>query len=145
MPEKKLNDIPRPMIELFNKGNSALNTGNVDYALTILMQILQKEPGYYECREALRAAQARKAGQSSGIFRKVMGSASGAANLAKGSMALRNNPLDAIVLAENVLNGDSDNISPTSSSLKPPSPPTCPRPRSSRSTCSNAPTARTSR
>ena len=111
MPEKKLNDIPRPMIELFNKGNSALNTGNVDYALTILMQILQKEPGYYECREALRAAQAKKAGQSSGIFRKVMGSASGAANLAKGSMALRNNPLDAIVLAENVLNGDSDNIS----------------------------------
>ena len=40
MPEKKLNDIPRPLIELFNKGNSALNTGNVDYALTILMQIL---------------------------------------------------------------------------------------------------------
>ena len=111
MPEKKISDISRATIELFNKGNSALNSGNVDYALTIFLQILQKEPGYYECREALRAAQVRKAGQSSGIFRKVMGSASGAANLAKAQMTIGKNPTDAIHLAEQVLNGDADNIS----------------------------------
>ena len=111
MPEKKIADITRPMIELFNKGNSALNGGNVDYALAIFLQILQKEPGYYECREALRAAQLRKAGQSSGLFRKGMGAFTGTANLARAGLAARKDPAEAMMLCEQVLNGDPDNVS----------------------------------
>jgi tetratricopeptide (TPR) repeat protein len=109
MPEKKLSEIPRPLVELFHKGNSAANGGNMDYAIALFTQVLQKEPGYLECREALRAAQVRKAGQGSGIFKKVLGGATGVAALAKAQISMRNNPLDAIAQAESVLNGDPDN------------------------------------
>ena len=68
MPEKGLSEISRTMRELFEKGNTALQRQNLDYALAIFNQILKDEPAFYDCREALRATQFRKAGAGAGFF-----------------------------------------------------------------------------
>ena len=106
MPEKSLSEIPRPIRELYEKGNAAFQHKNWDYAIAIFGQVLQKEPGFYDCREALRACQFKKAGVSTGFFRRFLGSAGNSPLFAKGQMMLRNNPLEALQIAEQILNGD---------------------------------------
>ena len=62
MPEKPLNAIARPQRDLYEKGVSAITRNNLDYAITILGGVLKIEPGFFEARQALRAAQVKKAG-----------------------------------------------------------------------------------
>jgi len=106
MAEKSLNSIPRPLREQYEKGLAALQRQNLDYAIAIFNQVLLKEPGFYDCREALRAAQFKKTGGKSGFLKKVFGTASNSPLLARGQLALRNDPLEAIAIAEQILNGD---------------------------------------
>ena len=110
MPEKTVQDLPRHLRELYEKGTAALMKQNYGYAITIFNQVLEKEPGFYACREALRAAQFKKTGGGGGFFKKVFGTASNSPGLAKGQLALRHNPLEALPIAEQILNSD-----PTSS------------------------------
>lgn len=109
MAEKTLTDIPVAMREMFDKGRAALNKGNYDYAITLFIDILRKEPGFVACRESLRKTQLEKNGQSKSLFRKVMGKASPL--LAKAQMQVRSNPLEALVTIEQVLNNDPYNVS----------------------------------
>ncbi|MEW6159311.1 MAG: tetratricopeptide repeat protein, partial [Verrucomicrobiota bacterium] len=111
MPEKNLSEISRSWRELYEKGIAALHKQNYDYALAILNQVLQKEPAFYDCREALRATQFKKAGSGGGFFKKVLGTASLSPLLAKGQIALRSNPLEAIQIAETILNSDPSSTS----------------------------------
>src|SRR5437762_2267957 len=110
MPEKSTTAIPRALREQYEKGLAALQRQNFDYAIAILEQVLQKEPGFYAAREALRAAQAKRAGNKGGFFKKMFGTASSSPLLAKGQIALRSNPLEAIQVAEQILNNDPTNI-----------------------------------
>jgi predicted Zn-dependent protease len=108
MPEKLLGQIPAAQRDMFEKGVAALKKNNLDYAVTLLLQVLKNEPGFYECREALRAAQHKRAGnRGGGLFKRFLGSAN---TLTKGQMALRSNPLDAIIIAEEALNDDPHNL-----------------------------------
>jgi tetratricopeptide (TPR) repeat protein len=109
MPEKKLSEIPRVLREQYEKGMAALQRQNFDYAIAIFNQVLQREPAFYDCREALRATQFKKAGSSTSFFRKMIGSASSSPLLAKGQLALRNNPVEAVNIAEQILNSDPSN------------------------------------
>jgi tetratricopeptide (TPR) repeat protein len=109
MPEKSLSSIARPLREQYEKGCAALQRQNLDYAIAIFNQVLLKEPGFYECREALRATQFKKAGGKGGFFKKVFGTASSSPLLAKGQMSLRNNPVEVISIAEQILNSDPGN------------------------------------
>ena len=109
MPEKRLNEIPRNQRELYEKGNAALNKKNYDYAIAIYNQVLQNEPGFYECREALRATQFHKAGTGGGFFKKMFGTASSSPQVAKAQFLLRNNPAEALSVCEQVLNNDPAN------------------------------------
>ena len=106
MPEKTLSDIPRPLRELYEKGNAAFQRQNWDYAIAIFGQVLQNEPGFYDCRKALRACQYKKAGAGTGFFKRFLGSAGNSPMVAKGQIVLRSNPLEAIQIAEQILNGD---------------------------------------
>src|SRR5437016_6174737 len=106
MPEKNLNDMPRDLRDLFQKGSVALQRQNFEYAMAIFNQVLQREPGFFECRQALRAAQFKKAGGGSNFFKKMIGGASSSPLLAKAQMSMRKNPLEAIQVAEQILNGD---------------------------------------
>ena len=63
---------------LYNRGMEALARDNFDYAIALLNQALETEPGFFDCRKALRDAQFRKAGDGGkGFFKKMM---SGAGN-----------------------------------------------------------------
>jgi tetratricopeptide (TPR) repeat protein len=95
--------------EQWEKGKMALERHNDEYAVAIFNQALEKEPAFYECREALRVAQSRKAGRS-GFFKKMLSGAGSQPMLAKGQMQLGKNPLEAIKTAEQILNGDANSV-----------------------------------
>jgi tetratricopeptide (TPR) repeat protein len=106
MAEKTLSEIPRDVRDLFQKGTLALQRQNLEYAIAIFGQVLQREPGFFDCRQALRAAQYRKAGGSTSFFKKMLGGASSSPLIAKAQLALRKDPLEAINIAEQVLSSD---------------------------------------
>jgi tetratricopeptide (TPR) repeat protein len=110
MAEKSFNEVPRVERELYEKGLAAVERNNLDYALVIFNQILSKEPGFYECREKLRATQLKKAGSGGGLFKKIWGKAGSSPNLAKAQILLRTNPRDAIKAVEEILNTDPNNV-----------------------------------
>ena len=109
MPEKSLSAIARPLREQYEKGLAAIQRKNLDYAIAIFTQVLQQEPAFYACREALRAAQFKRSGRKGGLLKKVFGSASSSPLLAKGQIALRTNPVEAINISEQILNTDPGN------------------------------------
>ena len=102
-----MDQIPFSTRELFDKGIAAVEKNNLDYAVTLLMQVLRLEPGFYQAREALRAAQHKRSGGKRSLFKKFVGSAS---SLTRGQVALRTNPHDALLIAEEVLNDDPGNV-----------------------------------
>lgn len=109
MAEKSLSEIPRALREQYDRGMAAYHKNNLDYAITLLTDVLQKEPALHECREALRAAQFRRGGSGGGLarFKRLLGQASPA--LAKAQISLRTNPAEAMHAAETVLNDDPKN------------------------------------
>jgi tetratricopeptide (TPR) repeat protein len=109
MPEKTLNDLPRDLRVLYTKGFDALQRENFDYAIELLMQILDKEPAVFEVRKSLRMAQQKKSGAKGGFFKRAFSTASSQPMIAKGKMSLNKNPLEAIQVAEQILNGDANN------------------------------------
>jgi tetratricopeptide (TPR) repeat protein len=109
MPEKSLNTLQRDLRLLFTKGHDAMQRDNFDYAIDLFNQVLAKEPGLFECRQALRTAQMRKAGGGGGFFKKMLSSAGSSPLLAKGHLALSKDPAEALKIAEQILNGDPTN------------------------------------
>ncbi len=95
---------------LFTRAADAAQRDNYDYAMTLFCQVLEREPGFFDARQALRIAQARKgAGASTGFFKKMMSSAGSSPQIAKAKMALHKNPAEAMAIAEQVLNSDPNN------------------------------------
>lgn len=106
MAEKSLNQIPRGLREQYEKGLKNFQQQNFDYAIAILTQVLVQEPAFYDCRQVLRVTQFKKAGSGGGFFKKVFSGASSTPLVAKGQLALRSNPLEALNIAEQILNND---------------------------------------
>jgi tetratricopeptide (TPR) repeat protein len=113
MAEKKLNEISRDARTLFTKASEAAQRENLDYAITLFCQMLEKEPAFYDCRKALRAAQFKKAGAGGGrgFFKKMMSGAGSSPQIARAKMVLGKNPGEAMAIAEQILNGDPENSS----------------------------------
>lgn len=109
MAEKGLNELPRELRVLFTKGTEALQRDNFDYAIDLFNQVLAKAPAVLDARKALRTAQQRRAGNGGGFFKKMLSTAGSQPALAKGEMALRKDPAEALQIAEHVLNGDPNN------------------------------------
>lgn len=109
MPEKSVSELPRDLRDLYQKGTQALTRQNFEYAIAILNQVLSKDPSCFECRQALRAAQFKKAGNSTSFLKKMLGGASSSPMIAKAQMSVRKDPIDAIQTLEQVLNGDPSN------------------------------------
>src|SRR5947207_2129017 len=109
MPEKNVSALPRNLRELYQKGTQALTRQNFEYAIAILNQVLSKDPSCFECRQALRAAQFKKVGNTTSFFKKMIGGASSSPAIAKAQMSLRKDPIETIQTLEQVLNGDPSN------------------------------------
>lgn len=108
MAETNAQQVARPWREQYEKGRTALDRNNLDYAIQLFTQVLEKEPAFFECRQALRAAQFKRSGGGAGFFKKFLGSAN--PWLVKAQATLRNNPLDALNAAEQALNSDPTNL-----------------------------------
>jgi len=109
MPEKSPNEVARAWREQYEKGLAAFERNNLDYAIDILSKVVEQEPAFFECRQALRAAQFKKSGVGSGgLFRKIMGSTN--RKVVQAQIVQRNNPRHALRLAEEVLNQDPNNM-----------------------------------
>ncbi len=106
MAEKEINEISRDARVLFNKGNEAAQRENLDYAIALYNQVLEKEPGFFECRKLLRDLQFKKTGGGGGFFKKMLSGASSSPLVAKGQIALRTNPASALAIGEQFLNND---------------------------------------
>lgn len=107
MAEKELPDIPRALRDQYDRGLAAYHKDNFDYAITLLAGALRKEPGFFDARQTLRAAQFKRAGaRRGGFFKKMLGHGQAAPLLARAQIALRTNPADALPLAEQVLEDD---------------------------------------
>src|ERR1700709_749026 len=106
MAEKSVNEISRDIRAIFQKGNDALIRENYDYAVDLLTQVMEREPSFYEGRKALRIAQAKKAGGGGGFLKRAWSSASSSPLVAKGQIALRRNPVEALSIGEQILNSD---------------------------------------
>ncbi|HYE32361.1 MAG TPA: tetratricopeptide repeat protein, partial [Methylomirabilota bacterium] len=111
MPEKTRGEMPTDVRELFQRGVEAMQRDNLDYAITLLTQACVREPGFYDARQALRQTQARRNPSGGGLFKRMLGTASSSPLLGKGQMLLRNNPVEAIAVAEQILNSDPSNAS----------------------------------
>ena len=110
MAEKKLNELSPDLRRLYVKAVEAAQRDNFDYATTLFCQVLEREPGLFECRRALRHAQTHKsAGESKGFFKKMMSSAGSSPQITKAKLTLNKNPAEAMAIAEQVLNGDANN------------------------------------
>ena len=110
MAEKNTSEISRDARTLFTKAAEAAQRENLDYAIALFCQVLEKEPAFFEGRKALRAAQFQKAGTGGGgFFKKMMSGAGSSPQVAKAKMALGKNPGEAMAIAEQVLNGDPEN------------------------------------
>lgn len=111
MAEKALQEIPRALRDQYDRGLAAYHKDNFDYAIALLTEVLRKEPGFFDARQALRAAQFKRAGASrGGFFKKMLGHGQAAPLLARAQIALRGNPADALHLAEQILGDDPSNV-----------------------------------
>src|SRR5580692_5892809 len=106
MAEKNITEISREARTLYTKAQEAGQRENTDYAIALYNQVLEKEPGFFDCRKALRAEQFKKAGGGGGFFKKMLSGAGSSPMVAKGQLALRSNPAGALVIAEQILNSD---------------------------------------
>jgi len=112
MAEKNISEIARDARTLFSKGVEAVQRENTDYAIALFNQVLEKEPAFYECRQALRTAQFKKAGGGgTGFFKKMLTGAGSSPQIAKARMVLGKNPGEALAIAEQILNVDPNNAS----------------------------------
>ena len=110
MPEKTKREVPASVREFFTKGLAALNKENFDYAPMLLEQALRREPGFFECREALRLTQFKRAEKKDGFLKKVLGKTAASPLIPKGQIALRKDPLEATEIAEQILNDDPNSV-----------------------------------
>ena len=110
MAEKTIAQVSRPVREQYQKGMIAFERKNFDYAIAIFDRVLAQEPGFFECRQALRVCQHQKSGGASSFFKKMLSGAGSSPLLAKAQMSLNKNPLEAIETAEKVLNSDANSM-----------------------------------
>ncbi len=111
MPEKNLNEVSSRARDFYQRGTAAMHKENYDYAVEMFLEALKLEPGFYACREVLRGVQLKKAEPArGGLFKKMMGKAGSSPALVQGQIALRSNPAEAVLLAEQVLKSDGTNV-----------------------------------
>ena len=110
MPETKANDLPPQLREQFDKAKQAFDRDNLDYAVTLLENVLKNAPSCYEAREVLRATQVKRHAGKKGFFKKMLGTASSSPSLAKAQIALRAHPEEALAACESILSNNPNSI-----------------------------------
>ena len=109
MAEVTLEDVPRKVKELYEKGFAAFERGNLDYAIEMFNTALSLEPGLLKARKFKRAADLKKAKAAGGGFGKKLSGIKGMSTVLKVQASLKKNPIKAMELAEGLLTMDPSN------------------------------------
>ena len=108
MPEKDHNVVGMEVRQLWERGYEQLEKKQWDYAMELLCMAMEKDPAFFECRMALRAAQVKK-NENASTLSKMAGTAASAHNMAQAKVALaRKNYFGALAHAEKVLCADPE-------------------------------------
>ena len=108
MPEKDHTSVGGEVRQLWEKGYDALEKKNYDYAMILLAEALEKEPAFFDCRMALRAAQIKKY-ENTGKLAKIAAAAGNTRHMAQAKIALgRKNYFSAMAHAEKILSSDPE-------------------------------------
>lgn len=113
MAEVTLEQVPKEVRDLFNRGFTAIERGNVDYAIDMLTACLEAEPLLHQARRYLRAAEIKKSRtKGDNAFTHVMSSITGFPVVATAqAMINAGKPMQAIAAIEKVLRKDPLNLS----------------------------------
>ncbi|HTV42080.1 MAG TPA: tetratricopeptide repeat protein [Candidatus Sulfotelmatobacter sp.] len=103
MREKTLNDVSPDCSGLYQSARAASARDDLDSAITLFNQALAREPGFVECREALRKAQLARFQNKNG-FAHAVDEVREVPELAEAQIYLWSRPIKAIWAAEQVLN-----------------------------------------
>ena len=71
MRETKANALPPQLREQYEKAKQAFDRKNLDYAVTLLENVLKLEPSCYDARQVLRATQVKRHDGKQGFFKKM--------------------------------------------------------------------------
>jgi tetratricopeptide (TPR) repeat protein len=98
--------------DMFEKGFSAMDRGNLDYAIDMFLHVLEVEPGFFEARKFLRAAEMKRFRESGGgQMTHLLSTLTGLPGLLGARAKLSKKPLDALHDAERLL--QKDPLNPT--------------------------------
>lgn len=103
---------PQRVKDLFNKGFAALDRGNLDYAIDILLSCVMLDPEQLQARKYLRAAEIRKFREKrSSIITGIINEIASIPNYLRGTMALKKSDYSqALTIAERLLKKEPLNL-----------------------------------
>lgn len=102
-----LDELDRSLKSMFEKGASALERENFDYAIDIFSTLLETEPNLLQARQLLRAAEIKQfKKKNAGKMVHTISSATSIGGVIGVNMALKKNPLKALAGAEKLLRKD---------------------------------------
>jgi lipopolysaccharide biosynthesis regulator YciM len=102
--EKTQNDVSLDCRDLYRKGCASSSQTDFDKSIALFNQALNQEPGFVECRQALRKAQLARTQLKNGFMDRAIEEVREIPELAEAEIYLHSNPLKAIRAAEQVLN-----------------------------------------
>ena len=109
MAEKDIESVGMEVRQLYEKGYGMLEKKQFEYAVELLTMAIEKEPAFFDCRVALRAAQI-SVSKGKGKIGRMAAVAAAAPHVAQAKVALaRDNYFGALISAEKILNGDPEN------------------------------------
>jgi len=103
MPEKDYTSVGGEARQLWEKGYECLEKKNFEYAMELLCMALEKDPAFFDCRMALRAAQVKKY-EAAGRLAKMAAGATVATHLTSAKLSMgKKNFFAAMASAEKAL------------------------------------------
>ncbi len=112
MAEVTLEEVPRKLRDMYEKGMAAMERDNTQYAMDMFMNVLNIEPRLLRARRFLRAAQVKESKKKGrGAMTHMLSSAKGMTSLLSANSALKKDPLKALTTSEQLLRTDPLNKS----------------------------------
>ncbi len=111
MAEVTLANVPKPAQDLFNRGFTALERGNLDYAIDMLGACVELEPALLQAWKFLRAAEINRAGAkpASALTKAINATAKAPAYLSAMGLMKSGKSKQAMMAAEKLLRQDPVN------------------------------------
>ena len=107
MAEVTLQEAPRKIRDMYEKGFAAMERGNTHYAMDMFMNVLDLEPQLLKARHFLRAAQVKEfKSKNGGQMTHVLSSITGIFGVLSANAALKKDPLKALKITESLLRSD---------------------------------------